>query len=1376
MLGRWRRAALTLMSFLLLLSQEAVPIEVPPDPKIQQELKQPPTIIKQSVKDYIVDPRDNIIIECEAKGNPVPRFSWRRNGKHFNIGKSPMVSMRRRSGTLEIGFRSGERPEDYEGEYQCFASNELGVALSNKILLRVSKAPLWPKEALEPVVVTEGSSLVLPCNPPPGLPPPITFWMDSGMMPIRQDKRISMGLNGDLYFSNVLAEDARRDYSCNARFLFTHTIQQKNPFTLKVQPKEQHNETSPSAGRKMAESTPSFLSPPGSESSKMVLRDEQLLLECIAAGLPTPTIKWFKKGGELPGQKVKFEKFNRTLKMVSVSEEDAGEYVCMANNHIGSIRHSIFVQVKAAPYWLDRPSNLVLAPDENGRLLCRANGNPKPHIQWLINGQPLESAPPNPNRQVLGDTILFRAVQIGSSAVYQCNASNQHGYLLANAFVSVLDMPPKMLGPKNQLIKVVENNRTFLDCPFFGSPLPMLRWFKNGQGSGLDGGHYRVYVNGTLEIRRARPEDEGTYTCVASSILGKAENQVRLEVKEPTRIVQAPVHQAVVRGSTARLDCKVKADPSLPVSLDWTKDDNPLSLGWRLKKSEDGLTIPNVNEGDEGKYTCTVRSEIDQDSASARLTVLEEASLHPSLSSALPPGPPDPPTDLDLSDPSVRSVRLTWIPGNDHRSPVTEFLVQFEEDRWEPGRWQNLYSYPGDLNSVILQLKPFVNYQFRVVAVNSVGQSKPSLPSPRYKTSGAAPDSFPRGMKGWGSRKDNMEISWEPLLDLERHGQNLHYNLWWRRKDSAEEWTNVTTAQSSFVVDDTETYVPYEIKIQARNEFGAGPESNVVIGYSGEDKPTEAPADLRVSKVDSTTATLHWTPVEPGSVRGEFKEYRLYYWRENSLVPGLTVSKETKTKGFYSTVASPSALLSDLVPYSKYHMYMVVANSRFESPQSNRVEFSTKEGVPDAPRFFKIYRRSLDSLYLEWDKPLEPNGLLIGYQLKYQTVNGSRLGPVQVETLFPNTTSFTLRLPDRSTRFKFLLSALTQVGSGEVFAEESPHFTNEENFTDATGLVELTDASVSPPALVPTAAPLPPLPPLPPTTVATATSSTSAPTSPRTTTTSTTEATSTSTATLVVTTKRADHNVLAPGWEIWNLQVEPNSDQANVSWRHNFPAGSSEFVLEFTLDSNNTMRVVQVKQQPPVTVKDLVAGAIYHLRVYSQERNSVSSKSVTFKTKAAYIDQVDIATQGWFIGLMCAIALIILILLIVCFIKRSRGGKYPGAASITGFAKWLVRDKKDLPLDPVDQNEQNGSFDYQNENENSSDEDNKPLQGSRTSLDGPVKESDDSLVDYGEGGDGQFNEDGSFIGQYTVKKDKDETEGNESSEATSPVNAIYSLA
>ncbi|XP_073771511.1 neurofascin homolog (chicken) a isoform X21 [Danio rerio] len=1169
---RW--AALAVLSIISLLSEEAAAIEVPLD------LKQPPTIVKQSLKDYIVDPRDNIIIECEAKGNPVPTFQWRRNGKFFNVGKDPRVTMRSRSGTLEI--RSSGKPEDYEGEYQCFASNNLGTAISNKILLRVSKSPLWPKEVLEPVTVREGSPLVLACNPPPGLPPPETFWMDSFIMPIAQDRRVSMGLNGDLFFSNVLAKDAKTDYSCNARFEFTHTIQQKNPYTLKVQTKEPYNDTFLNSTdvygvRNIPETQPTFLSPTGLSSTKMVLRGEELLLECIAAGVPTPTITWSKRGGDLPTKKVRIGNFEKTLRILNVSEEDIGSYTCMASNRIGSIRHTVEVQVKAAPFWLEKPINLVLAPDESGRLVCRANGSPKPTIQWLVNGEPIESSLPNPNRRVLDDTIIFETVQFESSAVYQCNASNEHGYLLANAFVSVLDMAPRMLGPKNQLIKVIENNRTFLECPFFGSPLPLLRWFKNGLGSGLDGGHYRLYHNGTLEIKQARTEDQGTYTCVASNILGKMENQVRLEVKEPTRIVRAPEHKTEPRGTTVRFDCRVKHDPSLPATVTWLKDEKPLSFSWigRLKKDDESLTIYNVNPDDGGTYTCTAKTEIDEDTASARLTVT---------------GRPDPPQDLELSDPSARSVRLTWVPGNENNSPVTHFLVQFEEDRWEPGKWQNLSIYDWNLNSVNLQLSPFVNYQFRVIAINAVGQSQPSHPSARYQTSGAPPDVVPSGLKGWGSKKNNMEITWQAMQNTERNGPNLRYVLSWRRKDTEEEWNNITTAKTKHVVHNTDTYVPYEIKIQAVNDFGHGPESNMVIGYSGEDKPSAAPTDLRVSKINSTKVNIHWEPVEQSSVNGEFKEYKLYYWREASLIKGLKVNKTKLQKGFFTTAEHPSGILTELYPYSKYKMYMVVANREHEGPQSNTVEFYTKEGEPGAPKYFRILRHT-DVVHLKWDKPLEPNGVLIGYTLQYHTVNGTQAGERKVQSFPPNVTEYVMNLPHRFTRFKFFLAARTQVGAGEVYAVESPHFTNE-----------------------------------------------------------------------------------------------------------------------------------------------------------------------------AYKEQEDIATQGWFIGLMCAVALLVLILLIVCFIKRSRGGKYP------------VREKKDLPLDPVDHKDQDGSFDYQSLERESSDEDNKPLQGSQTSLDGNVKESDDSLVDYGEGGDGQFNEDGSFIGQYTVKKDKEETEGNESSEATSPVNAIYSLA
>lgn len=48
-----------------------------------------------------------------------------------------------------------------------------------------------------------------------------------------------------------------------------------------------------------------------------------------------------------------------------------------------------------------------------------------------------------------------------------------------------------------------------------------------------------------------------------------------------------------------------------------------------------------------------------------------------------------------------------------------------------------------------------------------------------------------------------------------------------------------------------------------------------------------------------------------------------------------------------------------------------------------------------------------------------------------------------VEEIPPNTTQFSLRRFDRYTRYKFSLAAQTQVGVGETFTEESPHFTTE---------------------------------------------------------------------------------------------------------------------------------------------------------------------------------------------------------------------------------------------------------------------------------------------------------------------------------------------
>lgn len=46
-------------------------------------------------------------------------------------------------------------------------------------LLLVAESPLWPKEKVDVIEVDEGAPLSLQCNPPPGLPPPVIFWMSS---------------------------------------------------------------------------------------------------------------------------------------------------------------------------------------------------------------------------------------------------------------------------------------------------------------------------------------------------------------------------------------------------------------------------------------------------------------------------------------------------------------------------------------------------------------------------------------------------------------------------------------------------------------------------------------------------------------------------------------------------------------------------------------------------------------------------------------------------------------------------------------------------------------------------------------------------------------------------------------------------------------------------------------------------------------------------------------------------------------------------------------------------------------------------------------------------------------------------------------------
>ncbi|XP_069658267.1 neuronal cell adhesion molecule isoform X13 [Haliaeetus albicilla] len=1017
-------------SLVLFLCQMISALDVPLDSKLLEELSQPPTITQQSPKDYIVDPRENIVIQCEAKGKPPPSFSWTRNGTHFDIDKDAQVTMKPNSGTLVINIMNGGKAEAYEGVYQCTARNERGAAISNNIVIRPSRSPLWTKEKLEPNHVREGDSLVLHCRPPVGLPPPIIFWMDNAFQRLPQSERVSQGLNGDLYFSNVQPEDTREDYICYARFNHTQTIQQKQPISVKVFSMDSLNDTIAAnlsdtdiyGAKPVTERQPILLTPTGSTSTKVELRGNVLLLECIAAGLPTPVIRWIKEGGELPANRTFFENFKKTLKIIDVSEADSGNYKCIARNILGSAHHVISVTVKAAPYWITAPRNLVLSPGEDGTLICRANGNPKPNISWLANGVPIAIAPEDPSRKVDGDTIIFSHVQERSSAVYQCNASNEYGYLLANAFVNVLAEPPRILTPANKLYQVIADSPALLDCAYFGSPKPEIEWFKGVKGSILRGDEYVFHDNGTLEIPVAQKDSTGTYTCVARNELGKIQNEVRLEVKDPTMIIKQPEYKVIQRYGQVSFECIIKHDFTLLPTVIWLKDNDELPDDERFLVGKDNLTIMNVTDKDDGTYTCIVNTTLDSVSASAVLTVVAR---------------PNPPFDLELTGQLERSVELSWIPGDENNSPITNFVIEYEDGLHEPGVWHYQTEVPGTQTTVQLKLSPYVNYSFRVIAVNEIGRSQPSEPSEQYLTKSANPDENPSNVQGIGSEPDNLVITWESLKGFQSNGPGLQYKVSWRQKDVDDEWTSVIVANvSKYIVSGTPTFVPYEIKVQALNDLGYAPEPSEVIGHSGEDLPMVAPGNVQVHVINSTLAKVHWDPVPLKSVRGHLQGYKVYYWKVQSLSRRSRRHVEKKILTFRGN--KTFGMLPGLEPFSSYKLNVRVVNGKGEGPASPDKVFKTPEGVPSSPSFLKITNPTLDSLTLEWGSPTHPNGVLTSYILKFQPINNTHeLGPL-VEIRIPaNESSLILKNLNYSTRYKFYFNAQTSVGSGSQITEEA---------------------------------------------------------------------------------------------------------------------------------------------------------------------------------------------------------------------------------------------------------------------------------------------------------------------------------------------------
>uniref|UniRef100_A0A673C9Z5 Cell adhesion molecule L1-like b n=1 Tax=Sphaeramia orbicularis TaxID=375764 RepID=A0A673C9Z5_9TELE len=930
-------------------------------------VEQLPTITAQSPTSLIAFPFDeSFSVTCEAKGNPQPEFRWTKNGQEFDPFLDPRLMKEENSGTFVIP-NNGNLTE-YQGTYRCYATNKLGTAISKEIEFIVPHVPKFPKETLDPVVVEEGQPFTLKCNPPKGIPPLQIYWMTLNLQHIEQDERVSMGLNGDLYFSHAEEKDSRRDYCCFAAFPRIRTIVQKTAMSVVVK-----------TTNAILQRGPALLTPPGVKSEKRLVKGEDLKLECIAEGIPTPEVEWMRVAHELP-QKAQVESHGKLLIIPRAEQEDSGKYLCKAKNRLGEAVHYFTVTVEEPPEWVFEPESQLSMIGNNVLIKCSATGSPQPTITWKVNGVPLHESP-SANRRVFDDTIVLHNAKESDSAVYQCEASNKHGTLLSNANIMIMNLAPMILTNEGEDYWAVEGKGVTMHCRVFSSPPS-----KDDSSESLEGPRFTVHDNGSLEIYGVEKSDTGQYTCYAKNTEGSSAVDAMLYVKG-----KQPYYCKMIFiefFSIYKEENHVHTHPCTPAQI------------------MDILQIVNVSHGDAGVYTCVARTPVDRDAASAVLVVLDV---------------PDAPENLVLSEHKSKSVKLKWIPGDDHNSSTTEFIIQYEESQWEPGNWKEMLRVPGNLNWAELKLHGHVDYRFRVSAVNAVGRGRPSEPTERYKTPPAAPDKNPENIKIEGHLPHEMDINWEPLLPIEHNGPGLEYKVSYRRQDLQDGWTEHMVKRHSFVVKNTPTFVPYEIKIQARNHQGWGPEPKIVTGYSGEDFPSAAPDDVAVEVMNSSVVKVSWTRIHKDKLHGHLGGYRINWWRLRSLVD------QKKHHGDKHTLSVPGdrvhATVPGLTPFSEYSLIVMTFNGRGNGPGSHPVNFKTPEGVPEKNPVFRVTDVQKHTVALAWAPPSEPNGILTGI-------------PPGVPAHNTDTTKWILRDLEAVSKYKFYLRSCTAKGCGPVVSEE----------------------------------------------------------------------------------------------------------------------------------------------------------------------------------------------------------------------------------------------------------------------------------------------------------------------------------------------------
>ncbi|XP_040165878.1 Down syndrome cell adhesion molecule-like protein Dscam2 isoform X28 [Anopheles arabiensis] len=947
------------------------------------------------------------VFTCKFSGNPIKTVSWMKDGK--SLGHSDAV--------LRI---ESVKKED-KGMYQCFIRNDQESAqASAELKLGGRFDPPIIREAFPEETRHPGPSVFLKCVAG-GNPTPEISWELDGKK-ITNSERYQVGqyvtVNGDvvshLNITSIHSNDGGL-YKCMA--------------SSKVGVAE-HSAKLNVYGLPYVRTM----------EKKAIVAGETLIVTCPVAGYPIESIVWERDNRQLPINRKQKVFPNGTLIIENVERNsDQATYTCVAKNSEGyTARGTLEVQVMVLPqivpfgFGEEQVNQFDMVST-----MCTVNKGDMPiDIAWEFT--PTFPSPGKARKLYTNDGVLISrtstrismlsidSVRDRHSGNYTCHAKNQAG-LVEYTAVLFVNVPPRwILEPTDKAFAQGSNAK--VECKADGFPKPQVTWKKAvgdtpGEYKDLRSNDSSIRVEeGSLFIQNIQKSNEGYYLCEAINGIGSGLSAVTLiTVQAPPEFVEKLRNQTARRGEPSVLQCEAKGEK--PIGILWNmnnirldpKSDNRYTIREEILPNgvTSSLSIKRTERSDSALFTCMATNAFGSDDTSINMIIQEV---------------PEMPYALKVLDKSGRTVQLSWAKPYDGNSPLKRYIIEFKRSR---GSWENDIDrviVPGDTNEAQVQkLSPATTYNIRIVAENEIGVSDPS-DVVTIITAEEAPSGKPQAIKVEAINQATLRVSWKAPPRAEWNGDILGYYVGYKQTSLNTLYVYETVNYSpeggegkehSLEINNLKTYTQYSIVIQAFNKVGAGPMSDEEKQYTAEGTPDQPPSDTMCTTLTSQTIRVSWVSPPLESANGVIKGYKVVYAPSD-------LWNNDKNKDYKKT-ASSDTVLHGLKKYTNYTMQVLATTSGGDGVRSAPIHCQTEQDVPEAPTAVKALVMSEGSIFVSWQPPAQPNGLILQYTV-YIKSGDQEPKSFKVPSYQINYEASGL---EKNQKYEFWVTASTTIGEGQ---------------------------------------------------------------------------------------------------------------------------------------------------------------------------------------------------------------------------------------------------------------------------------------------------------------------------------------------------------